>query len=71
MDENEITKIFVVDDHPLFRKGVVQLLRLNSQFQVIGEAGTYEAAITGITSKEPDLVLLDLNMKGSSGIEIL
>lgn len=71
MDENEITKIFVVDDHPLFRKGVVQLLRLNSQFQVIGEAGTYEAAITGITSKEPDLVLLDLNMKGTSGIEIL
>ena len=71
MDENEITKIFVVDDHPLFRKGVVQLLRLNSQFQVFGEAGTYEAAITGITSKEPDLVLLDLNMKGTSGIEIL
>ncbi|WP_301211574.1 two-component system response regulator NarL, partial [Turicimonas muris] len=71
MAENEITKIFVVDDHPLFRKGVVQLLQLNPNFQVIGEAGTFEAAVAGITSKEPDLVLLDLNMKGTSGIEIL
>ena len=71
MAENEITKIFVVDDHPLFRKGVVQLLQLNPNFQVIGEAGTFEGAVAGITSKEPDLVLLDLNMKGTSGIEIL
>lgn len=71
MAENEITKIFVVDDHPLFRKGVVQLLQLNPNFQVIGEAGTFEGAVAGITSKEPDLVLLDLNMKGTSGIEFL
>ena len=71
MAENEITKIFVVDDHPLFRKGVVQLLQLNPNFQVIGEAVTFEAAVACITSKEPDLVLLDLNMKGTSGIEIL
>lgn len=71
MGENEITKIFVVDDHPLFRKGVVQLLHLNPKFQVIGEAGSYEAAVTGIKSLNPDFVLLDLNMKGTSGIEIL
>ncbi len=63
--------VLVVDDHPLFRKGVVQLLELDPIFRCAGEAGTYDAAMEGVRKTDPDLVLLDLNMKGTSGIEIL
>jgi two-component system nitrate/nitrite response regulator NarL len=70
MSENR-THVIVVDDHPLFRKGVVELLQLDPVFQVDGEAGNYDDAIAAVVEKKPDLVLLDLNMKGTSGIEIL
>ena len=63
--------ILVVDDHPLFRKGVIQLLALASDFEVVGEAGDYATAVTLANEKEPDLTLLDLNLKGSGGLEIL
>jgi two-component system nitrate/nitrite response regulator NarL len=63
--------ILVVDDHPLFRRGVIQLLQLDPGFEVVGEAGDYEAAVRLAAEKEPDLTLLDLNLKGSGGLEIL
>jgi two-component system, NarL family, nitrate/nitrite response regulator NarL len=63
--------ILVVDDHPLFRKGVIQLLRLEPDFEVVGEAGDYRTAVELAAQKEPDLTLLDLNLKGSGGLEIL
>jgi len=63
--------ILVVDDHPLFRRGVIQLLQLEPSFDVVGEAGDYEAAVRIAREKEPDLTLLDLNLKGSGGLEIL
>jgi two-component system, NarL family, nitrate/nitrite response regulator NarL len=63
--------ILVVDDHPLFRKGVVQLLALDPGFEVVGEAGDYQSAVRLAAEKEPDLTLLDLNLKGSGGLEIL
>ena len=37
--------ILVVDDHPLFRRGVIQLLQLEPSFEVVGEAGDYETAV--------------------------
>jgi two-component system nitrate/nitrite response regulator NarL len=61
----------VVDDHPLFRKGVIQLLSLDPAFEVVGEAGDYASAVALATEKEPDLTLLDLNLKDSGGLEIL
>ena len=63
--------ILVVDDHPLFRRGVIQLLQLEPSFEVVGEAGDYETAVRLAREKEPDLTLLDLNLKGSGGLEIL
>jgi two-component system nitrate/nitrite response regulator NarL len=63
--------ILVVDDHPLFRKGVIQLLQLDPGFEVVGEAGDYDAALRLAAERDPDLTLLDLNLKGSGGLEIL
>lgn len=63
--------VVIVDDHPLFRRGVHELLDLEPAIHVVGEAGTREEALDLVRRFEPDLTILDLNMKGSSGVEIL
>ncbi|MBL4942186.1 MAG: two-component system response regulator NarL [Colwellia sp.] len=64
-------KILLVDDHPMLRKGVAQLISLEDNLTVIGEVGSGDEAITFAIEHAPDLILLDLNMKGLSGIETL
>lgn len=63
--------VVVVDDHPLFRRGVVQLLAMDPQIEVVGEAGSRADALELVRRTEPDLVLLDLNLKADNGLEIL
>ncbi len=63
--------VAVVDDHPLFRRGVVQLLGMDPQIEVVGEAGSRADALELVRRTEPDLILLDLNLKSDSGIDIL
>ena len=63
--------VLIVDDHPLFRRGVVQLLALEPGIQVVGEAGDYDSALKLAREQEPDLTLLDLNLKGRDGLQIL
>jgi two-component system nitrate/nitrite response regulator NarL len=66
-----IQTVLVVDDHPLFRKGVVQLLAMDAGIAVVGEAGTKAEALRLAAQHDPDLILLDLNLKGESGLDIL
>ena len=63
--------VLVVDDHPLFRKGVMQLLGMEPSIEVIGEAGNRAQALDLVHSREPDLILLDLNLKAESGLDVL
>ena len=63
--------VVVVDDHPLFRKGAAQLLAMDSDFELLGEAASGEEGIELARTFNPDLVLLDLNMKEMNGIETL
>lgn len=63
--------VLVVDDHPLFRRGVRELLGMEPSIRVVGEAGGREDALELARRLEPDLIVLDLNIKGSSGVEIL
>lgn len=65
------TRVLIIDDHPLFRRGVSQLLALSSGFTVIGEAASGAEGIAEAKTLDPDLILLDLNMKGMNGIETL
>lgn len=65
------SKLILVDDHPLLRKGVRQLVELEDDMAVIGEASNGEDAVQLVQEKEADLVLLDLSMKGMDGIETL
>lgn len=63
--------VLVVDDHPLFRRGVRQLLSMADGINVVGEAGNRAEALELARRHEPDLILLDLNLKGESGLDIL
>lgn len=66
-----IQSILVIDDHPLFRKGVLQLIESAPVFRVVGEASSGAEGIELATRLAPDLILLDLNMKDMSGIDAL
>jgi len=70
MAQNKNT-VLLVDDHPLLRKGVRQLLELESDIEVVGEASNGADSIVMATELDPDLILLDLSMKGMDGIETL
>lgn len=63
--------VVIVDDHPLMRRGIGQLLSFEEEFTLIGEASNGTDAVALISQDEPDLVLLDLNMKGMSGLDTL
>jgi two-component system, NarL family, invasion response regulator UvrY len=64
-------RIFIVDDHSLFRAGVRQILAKQSDLRVVGEAGNGGEAMTGIRERDCDVVLLDLTMPGLGGFEVL
>ena len=63
--------VILIDDHPLFRKGLIQLLQTISDFEVAGEASNGKDGIALVRAIQPDLLLLDLNMKDMSGLEVL
>ncbi|WP_288476783.1 response regulator [uncultured Pantoea sp.] len=63
--------LMIVDDHPLMRRGVRQLLALEPRLSVIAEASNGTEALAEARRQEPDIILLDLNMKGLSGLDTL
>lgn len=67
----ETIKVLVVDDHALFRRGVVELLREQPDFSLAGEAGSGPGALELSRRVQPDVVLLDVHMPGGGGVEIV
>ncbi|WP_025819396.1 response regulator [Shewanella marina] len=63
--------VLIIDDHPLLRRGLCQLLLSDDDFILFDEAGSGEQALALLTDEEPDLILLDLNMQGMSGLDTL
>jgi DNA-binding NarL/FixJ family response regulator len=64
-------KIFVVDDHPIVRQGLVQMIGSESDMTVVGEGEDAYGSLRAIRAAKPDLVLLDISLKDSDGIELL
>ncbi|TLS49366.1 response regulator transcription factor [Paenibacillus antri] len=62
-------KILIAEDHPVFRDGLVGLLKSLPEFELVGEAQTGEEAIQLADAERPDLILMDINMPGINGIE--
>lgn len=63
-------KIFLVDDHPIIRAGLGQLINLADDLIVAGEASDATEAMAGIAKAKPDLAVVDISLKGTSGIEL-
>jgi two-component system nitrate/nitrite response regulator NarL len=64
-------RILLVDDHTLFRSGISALLASQDDIDVVGEAGEGSEALKLVQTLQPDIMLLDLNMPGLSGLEVL
>ncbi len=64
-------RILIIDDHPLFRKGVGQLIAMAPELALAGEASSGEEGLKLAKSLDPDLILLDLHMTGMNGIDTL
>lgn len=62
-------RILVVDDHRLIRRGLCSLLEFDPTLKVVGEAGDAEEAIQRALELSPDVILMDVNMPGTGGIE--
>ena len=71
MSETLVYTVIAIDDHPLFRKGVADLIAMDDTLKLIGEASNGPDGINLALEKKPDLILLDINMKGMSGLEAL
>ncbi|MRV71838.1 response regulator [Duganella sp. FT92W] len=69
--EQEPISVLLVDDHTLFRSGVRSLLQRHPEFSVVGEAADGVEGIKRAQQLQPQVVLLDLNMPGMSGLETL
>jgi DNA-binding NarL/FixJ family response regulator len=64
-----MTRVLIVDDHPVFRDGLAGLLATLPGIEVAGAAGTAEDALAAIRQTAPDVVLMDINLPGASGVE--
>lgn len=64
------TRILLVEDHALFRTGIIQMLSLEEQYEVIGEAGTGLEGLQKVEALQPDIVLLDITLPEIGGIEV-
>lgn len=68
---SEAIRILIVDDHPVVRDGLAAMLATQPDFEVAGEAGTGEEAVTEATRLRPDVVLMDLEMPELDGVEAI
>ncbi len=63
--------IFIVDDHPIMRDGISQLINQQPDLKICGEASSASEALDALESIEPDLMLVDISLTGMDGIELI
>jgi len=71
MNKHDIYSILIIDDHPLLRRGINDLVSMDSSFKVVGEASNGTEGLALALSLKPDIILLDLNMEIMDGLQTL
>ncbi|MFC4409954.1 response regulator [Chungangia koreensis] len=64
-------KVVIVDDHPLIRKGIAELVTIEDSMEVVGEASDYTEGLNRIIELKPDLAIVDLRLAGKSGLALV
>jgi DNA-binding NarL/FixJ family response regulator len=64
-------KIFIVDDHPIVRKGLAQMIDQDPDLVVCGEADGAQSALESLKKCKPDLIIVDISLQGVDGIELI
>ena len=64
-------KVFIVEDHPVFRQGLAHIVNSEADLTVCGQAGDAEQALRDIVRLKPNLVLVDISLPGKSGLELI
>jgi DNA-binding NarL/FixJ family response regulator len=70
-EPSDSKRIVLVDDHPLFRKGLEEMIHSDGTFAVCGEAGNAAEAMAVIRKLSPDMAIVDLSLPGANGIELI
>jgi len=65
------TRIYIVDDHPLVRHGLSQIVSNEADMEICGEAEDSPAAIRGVGEANPDAIIVDISLKGANGLELI
>jgi DNA-binding NarL/FixJ family response regulator len=68
---SETNRILLVDDHPLFLEGLRQMIDRNAALEVVGEVADAQAAMKAITELKPDLVIVDITLGHSNGLDLI
>jgi DNA-binding NarL/FixJ family response regulator len=64
-------KVFLVDDHPIMRQGLAQLINHEPDLQVVGDADDAQSALEGIIALKPDLAIIDISLPGKNGLDLI
>ena len=67
----QTTRLLIVDDHPLVRSGIKSIIQLEPDLEVCGEAEDHQTALKVIADMRPDMVLVDISLKNSNGLNLL
>jgi DNA-binding NarL/FixJ family response regulator len=65
------TTVYIVDDHPLMRKGMAMTLQTELEFEVVGQSETAEEALQQIPTLKPEIAVIDISLPGMNGIELI
>ena len=64
-------RVFIVDDHPLVRQGLAQIIDSQENLELCGEAEDAPSAMRGIETRKPDVVIVDISLQGNNGLELI
>lgn len=66
-----VTKVMIIEDHPIFSKGLAQLINVQKIYEVVGEARNHKEAMDILADQKPELAIVDLNLGDEDGLDVI